>query len=313
MAVIHTYNQSIKDMKKIFILLSLLLVVAGAQAQLLWKVSGKDLAKPSYIVGTYHLAPASFADSIPGLADALASAEQVYGELDMSELQDMSKVMKMQQALMMPEGKTFTSLFTAEQLARINAFMKELMGVDMSNPMVSAQMEKVKPLALSTQFEALMCMKMRPGFDPQNLFDGYFQKKAAEQGKTVGGLETIEFQVDVLYGRKSLERQAEELLCLIDHKDFNEQNLRLLLDAFFAQDLEGISKAANAKFGNNCDSTPEEENALIYDRNAAWAKALPAIMSGKSTFLAVGAAHLPGERGLLRLLKDAGYEVTPVK
>lgn len=48
---------------------SFLLFVAliGIQAQLLWKISGNGLSKPSYIIGTYHLAPASFADSIPGL------------------------------------------------------------------------------------------------------------------------------------------------------------------------------------------------------------------------------------------------------
>lgn len=300
-------------MKKIFIVLSLLLLAVGAQAQLLWKVSGKDLTKPSYIVGTYHLAPASFADSIPGLAAALAASEQVYGELDMSEMQDPAKLALVQQNLMLPEGQTFAGLFTAEQLTRVNALLKEVMGVDMSNPMVAAQLEHLKPAALSTQLQVLLCMKIRPGFDPQNLFDGYFQKKAAEQGKPVGGLETIEFQTRVLYGGKSAERQAEELLCFVDHQEFQQQSLINLLNAFFSQNLEGISKAMDEKLGNSCDATAEEENALIYDRNAAWAKALPAIMQGKSTFLAVGAAHLPGERGLLQLLRQAGYEVTPVK
>ncbi len=65
-------------MKKIISLLALyLLVVAGVQAQLLWKISGNGLAKPSYVIGTYHLAPVSFADSIPGLKEALNASEQV--------------------------------------------------------------------------------------------------------------------------------------------------------------------------------------------------------------------------------------------
>ena len=69
----------------------------------------------------------------------------------------------------------------------------------------------------------------------------------------------------------------------------------------------------DAKRGNSCDSTPEEDEVMIYGRNADWAKRLPAIMREKSTFLAVGAAHLPGERGLLQLLRAAGYTVEPVK
>lgn len=94
-------------MKKIFILCALLLfVTVSVQAQLLWKVSGNGLSKSSYIVGTYHLAPAGFVDSIPGLNTALSEAEQVYGELDMKEMQDMGKLMQMQQLMMLPEGKS---------------------------------------------------------------------------------------------------------------------------------------------------------------------------------------------------------------
>lgn len=55
-------------MKRILFSAFLLFVaLIGIQAQLLWKISGNGLSKPSYIIGTYHLAPASFADSIPGL------------------------------------------------------------------------------------------------------------------------------------------------------------------------------------------------------------------------------------------------------
>lgn len=301
-------------MKKIFILCALLLfVTVGVQAQLLWKVSGNGLSKSSYIVGTYHLAPAGFVDSIPGLNTALSEAEQVYGELDMKEMQDMGKLMQMQQLMMLPEGKKFTDLFTAEQLQRLNKFMKEIMGMDFSNPAVAQQMERLKPAALSTQLMVLIYMKKHAGFDPQNLFDGYFQKVAIEKGKPVGGLETLEFQAKTLYGNKSLKRQAEELMCIVDHKDYQECQAEELLKAFFGQKLDEIEKLMEEKRNDNCDATPEEEDVLIYDRNVNWAKALPTIMQTKSTFLAVGAAHLPGKRGLLQLLKDAGYTVTPVK
>ena len=62
-----------------------------ANAQLLYKISGKGLANPSYIVGTYHLAPASFADSIPGMRQAMADCQQTYGELVMNQM--MSAIM----------------------------------------------------------------------------------------------------------------------------------------------------------------------------------------------------------------------------
>ena len=64
---------------------------------------------------------------------------------------------------------------------------------------------------------------------------------------------------------------------------------------------------------NQCDSTPEEEDQLINDRNANWIKLMPQIMKDKATFFAVGAGHLPGDKGVLTLLKNAGYTIEGVK
>ena len=58
-----------------------------------------------------------------------------------------------------------------------------------------------------------------------------------------------------------------------------------------------------------CGSSPEEEDKLIYNRNANWAKAMPKIMAADPTLFAVGAAHLCGEKGVLALLKEQGYSV----
>ena len=74
-------------MKKMFLTLLLtVMATAGMNAQLLYKISGKGLRKPSYIIGTYHLAPVSFVDSIPGLRSALAESEQVYGEIETADM-----------------------------------------------------------------------------------------------------------------------------------------------------------------------------------------------------------------------------------
>ena len=64
---------------------------------------------------------------------------------------------------------------------------------------------------------------------------------------------------------------------------------------------------------NQCDSTPEEDDQLIYSRNANWIKFMPQIMKDKPTFFAVGAGHLPGDKGVLQLLRNAGYTIEGVK
>ncbi len=64
-------------MKKNSIIALLIAMVAmSAQAQLLYKISGKGLTKPSYIIGTYHLADVKFVDSIPGLKKAMDETER---------------------------------------------------------------------------------------------------------------------------------------------------------------------------------------------------------------------------------------------
>lgn len=124
-------------MKRILFSAFLLFVaLIGIQAQLLWKISGNGLSKPSYIIGTYHLAPASFADSIPGLKNALDASEQVYGEIIMSEMTAPENMAKLQSAMMLPDGQTIDKMFTAEEMARINAMMKDIIGIDMTNPIV---------------------------------------------------------------------------------------------------------------------------------------------------------------------------------
>ena len=198
-------------------------------------------------------------------------------------------------------------------MARINAALKSILGADMTNPILSQQLGKLTPQALYTQLGLLIYLKKHPGFNPNEGFDAYFQKEATAKGKPVGGLETVDFQINTLLKGLSLERQKELLLCLADNLSFNEEQTEKVVNAFFTQDLDGIKAAMDAKQNNTCDGTPEEEEMLIYGRNDNWMKQMPEIMKQKSTFFAVGAGHLPGERGLLAQLKKAGYTVEMVK
>lgn len=300
-------------MKRIFSTLLLLLCVAGTNAQLLWKISGNGLAKPSYVIGTYHLAPASFADSIPGLKEAVAASGQVYGEVVMSEMTNPANAPKLQKALTLPDGKTLNDVLSAEQMQRFADFMKDKMNMDLSNPMIASQVLQLTPKAIETQLTLFLCMQDEElRVNPMNLFDGHFQQQAAADGKPVGGLETLDFQMGVLYD-VPMERQVNELMCFVDNFEWQRDMLRKITKAFYTQELSGIDAALNEKRGDSCDPTPEEEAALIHDRNANWAKEMPAIMKEKSTLFAVGAGHLPGGRGLLQLLRDAGYTVEAVK
>ena len=299
-------------MKRIFLAFVLALSTLGTSAQLLYKISGHGLTSPSYIVGTYHLAPVSFVDSIPGIRQAMAETQQTYGELVMEEMLDADSVAVMQQAMMLPDGMTLDKILSADEMSRLNAYMKQLIGLDMSNPLLAQQMAKLTPTALNTTLTALSYMKKTGNIDPQNGFDNYFQKQSHAQGKGIGGLETIAFQIKILFKGQTLERQKELLMCQIDNADFMDEMADGIIRAFYAQDINAIKTAMDTKLNNSCDSSSDEEAALIDNRNADWITKMPALMAQKPTLFAVGAAHLPGEKGVLNLLRQAGYTVEGV-
>ena len=299
-------------MRRILFATMLVLASIGTQAQLLFKISGHGLTSPSYIVGTYHLASVSFVDSIPGIRQAMADTQQTYGELVMSEMFSADSLAIMQQAMMLPNGMTLDKLLTADEMSRLNAYMKSVLGMDLTNPLLSQQMGNLTPQALSTTLSLLSYMKKSGQFDPQNSFDDYFQKEARANGKGVGGLETLAFQIETLYKGATMERQKEQLMCLVDNAAFMDEMAGSVISAFYAQNIDAIKAAMDVKLHNSCDSSPEEEDGLIYNRNADWITKMPALMAQKPTLFAVGAAHLPGERGVLNLLRKAGYTVEGV-
>lgn len=288
--------------------------VAGANAQLLYKISGKDLTAPSYIIGTHHLANVGFVNKIAGVKDALTSTEQVYGEVRWDDMTNPDSLKVVQAAMMLPDGQSLKTVLSAEQYKKLDAVITQMMGVGLSNPQVGAQMGKMSPAALSTQLQVLMFMQKHMGeYDPSSTFDQYFQAQAKHNNEPVGGLETLAFQTDLLYKGSDIKRQVEQLMCLLDNQEFYEQMMESMTDAFYAQDLDALKAAMDKKLGGTCDSTPEELAQLIDNRNADWAKKMPAIMAAKPTFFVVGAGHLPGAKGVLQLLKDAGYTVEAVK
>lgn len=297
-------------MKRIFLSIFILcLAVLGMQAQLLWKVeSPSGNVGPSYIVGTYHFAPGTMTDSIAGLRQALSETEQLYGELDISATMSPEAIQTSMKAMMLPQGTTLSSLFDETTRQQLDAKLKEYLGVGLYNSGFDAW----QPIAIATELVNRIAMKKHPENTGSGMFDFYLQTEAKALGKPVYGLETAEQQIDILYGMP-LSRQTEQLESLLVNDKEIEEQLQAIITAYFRQDLQAMFEAAMKKFGNKYDSTPEEDDKLIYNRNEDWAEKLTPIFQQKPTLVAVGAAHLPGERGLLELLRKAGFKVTEYK
>lgn len=294
-------------MKKILGLLLFISFTLSANAQLLWKISGKGLEKPSYIFGTYHLSPLNIKDSIAAMPQVMSDTKQVYGEVVMADMMNPAAMQSMQQQMMMPKDTTLQSLFTPEQYELVGKAVKENMMADI------AMLQQLKPAAITQQLAVIIYMKHTPGFNPQEQLDSYFQQQAQQQGKKVGGLESVQSQINILFNGQTLQRQANLLHCAVSDIDKVVDQSKRLIKSYQAQDLNEMLNLMEERDGNSCDPLPGEMEALLDNRNIAWVEKMPAIMTEAPTLFVVGAGHLPGDKGVLKLLKQQGYTVEAMK
>ena len=298
--------------KLLLIATAIIASITYSQAQILYRISGKGLEKPSYIVGTYHLAPASFADSIPGMKTAIEGTQQVCGELDIMDAFKPENAARLMQSQMLPEGTTLTSLLTAEQLERLNKLLLDVMGSNLNDEAFAAQIDKMTPAALSTTLSLSSYMKKVESFNPMELIDNHFQMLALQNGKAVKGFETVDFQMGVLFGAP-LEKQVNDLMCMVDHFKDTEEMVDLITTAYFSQDLTQIEEAMEQESKIDCGTTEEDEDILINNRNRNWVELMPDMMAEQPTLFVVGAGHLCGEKGVLKLLEKEGYTIEGMK
>ena len=293
--------------KRLLLTLVVSLLAITASSQLLWKVTGNNLARPSYIMGTYHMAPASMMDKIGGMEQALQGCDVVVGEIEKESLLSQEAQLAMAQAMIAPPDSTLDKLFSPDDYAIIEGVFNKYfgtMGVKLS------QMNMLKPGAISMQMQAMQALKNFPTFNQSEFIDMAVQTRANELGRPSIGLETVEEQIDLLFNGP-LTEQAEGLLDACKKDDLFMVQSSALVEAYMSQDLSKIEKVISDPELGGDDA--EAMDALIYDRNRAWAAKLVQMMPERACLVCVGAGHLPGTQGLLQLLRDRGYTVEPMQ
>ena len=288
-------------MKRILTILALSLMCLTSNAQLVWKISGNGIQKPSYILGTHHGCPFNYCDSIPGLMKAFDKVDNIIGEINMIEFSEMSpeRMQKMQAMMMMPADTSLLSLFNEEETAKVNAWLKDEMGASLE------MLSVMKPMTIMVTVQNKILTEMMPELATMTSIDKYMQTLGQSKGKTIGELETADYQMELLYAN-SLEEQADALLEMIDQGD-SKKLMQQLTDAYKSQNLDKLWEIFQEQM------TGYEYDAIVKVRNLNWEKQMKELLPKQSTLFVVGAGHLPGESGMINLLREAGYKVKPVK
>lgn len=285
-------------------ILSLFLAVSAvsASAQVLYKVEGNGLTQPSYVFGTHHLAPISVIEQF-GAAEPFNNSTQVVGEIDMTQDQ-MQMAMAMQSHMVAPTDSTLSKVIPSDEFQTVNEQFKKwapMPGMDLT------MLEPMKPMVISTMVVVGMTREAMPDFNPEQQLDTWFQSTGKEQNKVVIPLETAEQQAEILFDTTPISYQADALVEMLKNPKKALDQTKNLNDAYMAQDL-----AKMLQLSEEDDEHPEFMIALLDKRNADWLTKLPAIFKDGSTFVAVGALHLAGDKGIIEGLRKLGYTVTPV-
>lgn len=296
-----------KTMKRLTLALGLLLVATAVHAQLLWKVTGNGLGRPSYILGTHHMAPSTMIDQIKGMNEAIAGCDIVVGEVEKDSLMSPEVQARMAQAMVAPLDSTLDKVLTPADYGIVEKVFNKYFG---TLGMKLKQVNNLKPSAISTQMQAMQAIKYFPNFDANSLIDVMVQTRANEAGRPSVGLESVDEQINLLFNG-SIANQAKGLVEACKQDEFFQVQSAALADAYLAQDLDKLlAVMTDATMGGDSE---EEMEVLIYSRNRRWAEKLKVIMPERACLVCVGAGHLPGEQGLLQLLRNAGYTVEPMQ
>ncbi|PZP49554.1 MAG: hypothetical protein DI598_07545 [Pseudopedobacter saltans] len=140
--------------------------------------------------------------------------------------------------------------------------------------------------------------------------DGFLYSIAKKQGKWLGGIEDITDQTnleDVLLDKSDIAYVlADNKTNHIYFKKENEKSLNKMIGLYNDQDLEGIESFSNLGM------VAQKKDLLLIKKKKKMARRMDSLAHLRTMFLAVGAAHLPGDSGVISLLRKRGFLVEPV-
>lgn len=282
-----------------FILFFLLLIhiISSGQApdekSLLWKISGRTLSADSYLYGTIHLIGKKDYFLLPTVEKSIEKVKSMVFEIDLSAMDDISQLMPLMMQGFMRNDTTLSMLYSPTDYEKVSAYFNN-MGLPFQ------LLEKLKPMLLSS-------------LDPNGMglngdlksYEMELLNLAQNKKLEIKGLETIAFQMSI-FDSIPYRVQAEMLLEQVNQKNSDISMIEELGEVYKKQDIQEMEKMLEDDAGMD-----QYKDLLLYRRNKRWVAPMIEWMRKQPTFFAVGAGHLPGVKGLISLLRQAGFTVEP--
>lgn len=254
---------------------------------LLWKISGKHLKKPSYLYGTMHVSNKVAYYLSEQFFSALKSVDIVGLETNPGEwLENMEKTGELDEAAQFRPA-TAPGNFYRNTFVPVYPDKKLLQGILSYDPDI---------------INGLLYRQngSRENFEESTYIDLFIYQSAAKLNKQLISLEDF----------RSSEIKARLAMLPDEEPESKNSNFYAL-----AQKIEDAYRAGNLDLLDSLSklsSTKNTQRYLINDRNVFFVETIDSVLRTNTLFSGVGAAHLPGESGVIELLRKKGYTVEPV-
>ncbi len=260
---------------------------------LLWKIE-RDGANPSFLLGTMHSEDARVLKVAPEVQRVFDASRS----FTMEVVLDAQAITATAQAMMFSDERT----------------LKTVLGNDLYNKIVPLMAQHNVPEIGLSHFKpwAIFMTLSMPPAKTGVFLDAALYAAALEQKKALHGLETVQEQLNI-FERMTLDEQSQLVADAVKHAGDLGAVFEEMIGIYLKRDLPGL-QALNDKYTVSDDSKLEQKlmEELIDKRNLRMLERMAPRLQEGQAFIAVGALHLPGERGLLRLLEKQGYRVSAV-
>ena len=281
-------------MKKYFVLLLLFFFVTfGGFAQgnsMLWKISGNGLKHDSYLFGTIHMLCSDDFEIKQKCLDALNASQKVVFEVDLSKSENLQAI----QAFAAPDPD-FIKKFTESEVKSMDSIL-------VAQQLSMKLLDYVSPVTMISLFSL-------KGFncpDPTKLksYKTELATIAKEKAKPIGELETVDFQFNLMKELVTPKLFMESVFQLDKYPALTAK----MVAAYKSENLTELTELIQ----DPAWMTAEQRGKLLNDRNINWTTIIPNLIRDEACFIAVGAGHLSGDKGVIALLKEKGYRVTAI-
>ena len=259
-----------------------------------WSVTaGKNTL---YLGGTVHFLRASDFPLPEEYEQAYQASSEIYFETDIGAMTDLSVQTQMLERLTYSDERTLKTVLNQEAYSALSDYVA-------SKNMPMMVLDKFRPGLLITTLQILEIQSM--GFTPQGV-DAYFTTRAIGDTKPLGQLETVQEQIEFI---AEMGEGNESEFVLLSLRDLDQA--RELMDEMVQAWRVGNNAELERLFVDDMRyQTPALYDTLLRQRNLKWILLIDQmLLDGDTEFVLVGAAHLVGEDGLLKLLANRGYEI----